>query len=564
MSRGWVAALSMALAGLLIAAIPAVAAARTAYVTGIDNQANAPFAVPVNLASQTPGEAKLLPGGGEGGGGRVAITPDGTRAYVADSNTDQVIPIDVASNTPGTPIDVGFGPFAVAVAPNGTRAYVTDSFANSITPIDLTTNTALSPIPVGVLPQGIAITPDGTRAYVANLFSDDVSVIDLATSTVVATIPTGSSPSGVAVSPDGAHVYVTEGGGDTIPIDVATNTAGPAIVGGAGAAIAITPDGTRAYTADDSSGASIPLSLAAGTAGAPIPVGGSPSDIAILPDGSHAYAPTLANVDQLVPIDLASNLALAGFDVGSNPQGIAIVPNQPPHAAFASSPAAPKPGAAVAFDAGGSTDSDGTVARFDWNFGDGTVVQNAGAKPSHSYAKAGTYQVTLTTTDNEGCSTAFVFTGQTAYCNGSSVARVTHPVTVAATPDCPKVEGGASTFVPKLRSHHIVPGVRIRLNASAPAHLEVQATLLWSKEGESGRANLGNVSVDVDHWRRIRMAIPDALRDKLPLGTPVRVSLRIHATPRNGDACAGAVTHPTLQVKVVKVIPSAVQSQRPR
>jgi hypothetical protein len=39
--------------------------------------------------------------------------------------------------------------------------------------------------------------------------------------------------------------------------------------------------------------------------------------------------------------------------------------------------------------------------------------------------------VTLTLTDNEGCSTSFVFTGQTASCNGSGVATVTKTVRVA-------------------------------------------------------------------------------------------------------------------------------------
>jgi hypothetical protein len=39
--------------------------------------------------------------------------------------------------------------------------------------------------------------------------------------------------------------------------------------------------------------------------------------------------------------------------------------------------------------------------------------------------------VTLTTTDNEGCSVAMVFTGQTAYCHGSPGAAVTKTVKVA-------------------------------------------------------------------------------------------------------------------------------------
>lgn len=47
-----------------------------------------------------------------------------------------------------------------------------------------------------------------------------------------------------------------------------------------------------------------------------------------------------------------------------------------------------------------STDSDGTINSWSWNFGDSTssTLQN----PSHAYASAGTYSVTLTVTDNGG------------------------------------------------------------------------------------------------------------------------------------------------------------------
>ena len=47
-----------------------------------------------------------------------------------------------------------------------------------------------------------------------------------------------------------------------------------------------------------------------------------------------------------------------------------------------------------------STDSDGTIAAWSWNFDDGG---SSGAQnPSHSYAAAGTYTVGLTATDNDG------------------------------------------------------------------------------------------------------------------------------------------------------------------
>jgi PKD repeat protein len=52
-----------------------------------------------------------------------------------------------------------------------------------------------------------------------------------------------------------------------------------------------------------------------------------------------------------------------------------------------------------AFDGTASSDSDGTIVHT-WDFGDGSSA--SGATPSHAYAAAGSYQVTLTVTDDRG------------------------------------------------------------------------------------------------------------------------------------------------------------------
>jgi PKD repeat protein len=49
-----------------------------------------------------------------------------------------------------------------------------------------------------------------------------------------------------------------------------------------------------------------------------------------------------------------------------------------------------------------SSDSDGSIASRSWNFGDGTT--STAANPSRTYAASGTYNVTLTVTDNGGLS----------------------------------------------------------------------------------------------------------------------------------------------------------------
>ncbi len=55
---------------------------------------------------------------------------------------------------------------------------------------------------------------------------------------------------------------------------------------------------------------------------------------------------------------------------------------------------------ACTFSGAASSDSDGSVSSYAWDFGDGTA--GTGSAPSHTYASPGTYEVRLTVTDNSG------------------------------------------------------------------------------------------------------------------------------------------------------------------
>jgi subtilisin family serine protease/PKD repeat protein len=70
--------------------------------------------------------------------------------------------------------------------------------------------------------------------------------------------------------------------------------------------------------------------------------------------------------------------------------------NQPPTACFTFTTA----GLSATFSSSCSSDPDGTIASYSWDFGDGATSSTA--NPSHSYAAAGTYTVALTVTDNKG------------------------------------------------------------------------------------------------------------------------------------------------------------------
>ncbi|EMA47431.1 glycosyl hydrolase family 18 protein [Halococcus saccharolyticus] len=82
--------------------------------------------------------------------------------------------------------------------------------------------------------------------------------------------------------------------------------------------------------------------------------------------------------------------------------------NTAPSATFTASESFPTPGTSVTFDASGSSDTDGSIASYEWAFGDGATA--TGESVSHTYESAGEYTVTLTVTDDAGASGTFTRT----------------------------------------------------------------------------------------------------------------------------------------------------------
>ena len=71
-----------------------------------------------------------------------------------------------------------------------------------------------------------------------------------------------------------------------------------------------------------------------------------------------------------------------------------------PVASFSATPVAGPASLNVTFDGTGSSDPDGSIISYDWDFGDGNL--GSGVSSSHTYNTAGNYTASLTVTDNEG------------------------------------------------------------------------------------------------------------------------------------------------------------------
>lgn len=76
--------------------------------------------------------------------------------------------------------------------------------------------------------------------------------------------------------------------------------------------------------------------------------------------------------------------------------------NPPPVASFSYSPENPAVNQTVTFNASNSTDPDGNITNYEWDFDDGNTTNTTEAVITHSYSLEGDYNVNLTVMDNNG------------------------------------------------------------------------------------------------------------------------------------------------------------------
>ena len=110
---------------------------------------------------------------------------------------------------------------------------------------------------------------------------------------------------------------------------------------------------------------------------------------------SHAYAQAGTYLVTLRVIDSVGQTDTRSMNV-------IVRQDQPPVAVLAISRVRVNPDELVTFDASASTDRDGSIASYSWDFGDGMGDQ--GVSVVHAYTAPGTYRITLTVTDNRGAS----------------------------------------------------------------------------------------------------------------------------------------------------------------
>ncbi|MGO8875227.1 MAG: Ig-like domain repeat protein [Acidimicrobiales bacterium] len=262
----------------------------------------------------------------------IAVTPNGSTAYVTDIDEGEVTPINLNTMTAGTPIHVGAGPTGIAITPDGTTAYVACQDAPDVTPIDLSTNEAETPIsmPPSSYPEFVAITPNGSQAFIALYGTNFVVPMSLPSQTLGTPISVPVGPNGLAMEPNGKNVYASPiSSGTVVPISVASLTAGtPITVGPLGSgteSLGITPNSSTGFAPNFDESDVVPIDLATGTAGKPVDVGTYPSSVAVTPDGSTAWVTRgFGATSSIVPFNVATLKVGKSIPMAGSPAGIVI------------------------------------------------------------------------------------------------------------------------------------------------------------------------------------------------------------------------------------------------
>lgn len=171
-----------------------------------------PTTPPVSCAPTFLGDVAV----GNNPRGVAVDTSRANRAYVANFGSNTLSVVD------GTSVVQTIGvnsPNGVAYDTTNDLIWVTNFSTNQVTPINAATLTPLTAVNVGGGPWGVAYNSSNNQVYVANSTGNSVTVINAATRSVVTTLSSGfNQPFHVAANPVTGKVYVTNFGNNTAAV----------------------------------------------------------------------------------------------------------------------------------------------------------------------------------------------------------------------------------------------------------------------------------------------------------------------------------------------------------
>jgi YVTN family beta-propeller protein len=260
--------------------------------------------------------------------------------------TDAVRVLDRPGFAADVTIPVGRGARGLALKPDGTQLWVANSLDDSLSIIDRAHNSVITEVPLGRKaagvrrPLGVAFSADSRFAYVVARDTGHIVVIDASgavsqpKNAVVGSLKVGRRPVALAVHAQAGLLYVVNRGEDAIAVVDISAPHHPVLlarvaVGSAPEAIAL--DGDRLYVANGRSRSVSILDLGTAPASpsviATIEVGAHPTALAVVPPGivgpgAVVYVANRGDSSVSV-IDGESLQVMATIQVGDRPSGVA-------------------------------------------------------------------------------------------------------------------------------------------------------------------------------------------------------------------------------------------------
>lgn len=272
-------------------------------------------------------------------GHEVAVSPDGTRAFVpifgdtgvGKPGTDgrHITVIDLATRTAEQmfAFEKGVRPHHPVTGPDG-LLYVTTELEHSVSIIDPKTLTLVGSVPTGQ-PEShmLAISRDGTRGYTANVGPGTLSVLDLVARATVEIIPVAAHVQRVALSVDDRWAFTSD---TTTPrlavIDTRAHVVARWVVlPRAGYGAAVTPDGRHVIVAMPEADALAVIDLSRFALATVVETPRSPQEVLVRPDGRVAYV-SCDIAGEVAAIDTASWRVQAVIRAGRYADGLGWSP----------------------------------------------------------------------------------------------------------------------------------------------------------------------------------------------------------------------------------------------
>ncbi|MFI4957132.1 MAG: beta-propeller fold lactonase family protein [Gammaproteobacteria bacterium] len=307
-------------------------------------------------------------------------------ALVTGSHINSILPVQVLTQTPGTPIPgfhfitvisestqdkvkgPGYIPLGITVSPDGNALYVPNPGSGNISIVDVTqtpptltnimlpnpppmkhTDTDSQQVPpTHAEPSTVVVTPNNQTLFTLDRVLGKAYAIDIPSQTITHTIDfaTGtknqiscrekiSSTSNTslgffasAINPNGSTVYMTHAN-RVFAINTSNYQVTPldCITFGAPSGIAVAPDNSVVYVTDYSNNRLWVLSTSDYLGETFIPVGSQPAGIAVSPNGATAYVANNGD-NTLSVINTATNLVTMTIPLtGCGPSGLSVTPD---------------------------------------------------------------------------------------------------------------------------------------------------------------------------------------------------------------------------------------------